>query len=68
MANVSVDKFGNEYQLVGCKDKKGNGFSAGFFEMKGQLFKVEPSVAQKEGYEFWVKITKVKPRKKASNW
>lgn len=68
MANVRKDRFGNEFQLIGCKDKNGSGFSKGYLELKGDLYKIEPSVAQKEGYEYWVKVTKVPKQKKTSNW
>lgn len=59
-ARISIDKFGNPYQLIGCKDKKGTGFSKGHVKLGGKLYKIEPSVAQKDGVEFWVKITQVK--------
>lgn len=65
MANqsyISTDKFGNSYQVIGCKDKKGNGFAVGYVELKGQLYKLEPSKATKEGVEAWVKVTAVKKR------
>lgn len=62
---ISTDRFGNPYQLIGCKDKKGTGFSSGYVELGGKLYKIEPSQAQKEGVDFWVKITAVK--KKASH-
>lgn len=57
---ISTDKFGNPYQLIGCKDKKGTGFAVGYIELGGKLYKVEPSTAQKEGVLYWVKITAVK--------
>jgi hypothetical protein len=57
---ISSDRFGNPYQLIGCKDKKGKGFAVGYVELGGKLYKVEPSEAQKEGVLFWVKITAVK--------
>ena len=59
---ISTDRFGNPYQLIGCKDKKGTGFSSGYVELGGKLYKVEPSQAQKDGVEFWVKITLVKKK------
>lgn len=62
------DRFGNEYILVGCKDKKGTGYGKGYFEMGGKLYKVEPSEANKEGYTHWVKITKVNKSAKPSKW
>jgi hypothetical protein len=56
---ISTDKFGNPYQLIGCKvnDK---GFSKGFIELGGKLYKVEPSQASKEGVSYWVKVTEMK--------
>lgn len=57
---ISTDRFGNPYQLVGCKDKKGNGFASGYIELGGKLYKIEPSEAQKEGVMYWVKVTQVK--------
>lgn len=66
MANIKNDKFGNPFQLVGCKDKKGSGFGVGYAELGNNLYKIEPSEAQKEGYTHWVKITKVTKQKKHS--
>ncbi len=60
---ISKDKFGNEYQVVGCKDKKETGFPKGFIEIKGQLYKLEPSESKKEGVEVWIKVTKMEKRK-----
>ena len=65
-SRISTDRFGNPYQLIGCKDKKGTGFSHGYIELGGKLYKVEPSTAQKEGVEFWVKITLVKKKPQVS--
>ncbi|WP_294964985.1 hypothetical protein [uncultured Flavobacterium sp.] len=64
-SRISTDRFGNPYQLIGCKDRKGTGFSSGYIELGGKLYKIEPSVAQKDGVEYWVKVTAVK--KKASH-
>jgi hypothetical protein len=61
-ARISTDRFGQAYQLVSCKDKKGTGFSSGYIELGGKLYKVEPSEAKKDGVEFWVRITAVKKR------
>lgn len=66
-ARISTDRFGNPYQLIGCKDKKGNGFAQGYIELGGKLYKIEPSVAQKDGVEFWVKVTQVKKQNKATS-
>lgn len=60
-----TDKFGNEYKLVSCKAND-KGFAKGFIEISGQLYKVEPSKAQKEGVAYWVKVTKLKKRSKSS--
>jgi hypothetical protein len=62
-ARISTDKFGNPYQLVSCKDKKGTGvFCSGYIELGGKLYKVEPSIAQKDGVMMWVRITAMKKR------
>jgi hypothetical protein len=61
-SNVRNDRFGNPTQLIGCKDKKGNGFAAGFIEIGGSLYKIEPSQAQKDGVLYWVKVTKMAKR------
>jgi hypothetical protein len=57
---MALDKFGNEVTVIGCKDKKGTGFPKGYFEWKGQLFKVEPSTAKKDGVEVWIRVTAMK--------
>jgi len=62
MAYDRKDRFGNSYKLVGCKDKKGNGFPRGFVEIGGTMYKIEPSEANKEGVDYWVKITKMPKR------
>lgn len=60
---VSKDRFGNDYILVGLKDKKGTGYPKGYAEIKGQLYKIEVSDSKKEGTEAWVKLTKVVKQK-----
>lgn len=64
---ISTDRFGNPYQLIGCKDKKGTGFAVGYIELGGKLYKVEPSQAQKDGVLYWVKITAVKKQTMATS-
>lgn len=64
---ISTDRFGNPYQLIGCKDKKGKGFASGYVELGGKLYKIEPSEATKEGVMFWVKITAVKKNPTATS-
>ncbi len=61
--NISTDRFGNPYQLIGCKPNK-KGFPVGYAELGGKLYKIEPSEAKKEGVDFWVKITAVKKNAK----
>jgi hypothetical protein len=64
---VGVDRFGNEYKVVGCKDKKGKGFSAGYVEIrKPGLYKLEPSQSQKEGVEHWIRVTKVQQNRQGN--
>jgi len=61
MGSVRTDKFGNPTMLVGCKpNKKNDAFNKGYAELGGKLYKIEVSEATKEGYAYWVKITKVK--------
>lgn len=64
---ISTDRFGNPYQLIGCKDVKGTGFSKGYIELGGKLYKLEPSPASKEGVDFWIKVTQVKAQPKHSS-
>lgn len=65
---VSKDRFGNDYILVGLKDKKGTGFPKGYAEIKGQLYKIEFSESKKEGTEGWVKLTKVVKQKSSGQF
>lgn len=57
---IKTDRFGNPYQVIGCRDKKGNGFPVGYVELGGKLYKLEPSPAKKDGVEAWIKVTHVK--------
>jgi hypothetical protein len=59
-ARISNDRFGNPFQVIGCKDKKGTGFCKGYVELGGKLYKLEPSPAKKDGVEAWIKVTQVK--------
>ncbi|WP_281638419.1 hypothetical protein [Flavobacterium marginilacus] len=61
-ARINTDKFGNPYQLIGCKDKKGTGYGVGYIELKGQLYKLEPSPSKKDGVTDWIKVTAIKKR------
>ena len=65
---ISNDRFGQPYQVVGCKPNKNNAdFCAGYAELGGKLYKIEPSKAEKEGVTAWVKITLVKKRPTSSS-
>lgn len=57
---VNTDKFGQAYQVVGCKDKKDNGFPAGYVTLGGKDYKLEPSPANKDGVHTWIRVTAVK--------
>jgi len=59
-ARISSDRFGQPYQVVSCKDKKGSGFPKGHVELGGKLYKLEPSPSKKEGVEMWIRVTQVK--------
>lgn len=58
---MSKDRFGNDQVVIGLKPKKGqpDSFPRGYFEWKGQLFKVTTSPSHKEGTAEWVTITAV---------
>lgn len=58
---VKSDRFGNPYQLIGCKAND-KGFCKGYIELGGKLYKVEPSKSDNEKYGYWVKVTQVKKR------
>jgi hypothetical protein len=67
------DRFGNDYVLVSCKDKKGTGFAKGYVEIGNALFKVEPSEATSGKVDskgnpvlYWVKLTKVPKQAKGT--
>lgn len=62
---VSLDRFGNNYQVIGCKDKKETGFPKGYIELKGVLYKLEPSEAKKDGVDYWVKVTEMKKQQRS---
>ena len=66
-ARISTDKFGNPYQVIGCKDKNGSGFPKGYVELGGKLYKLEPSPAQKDGVETWIRVTQMKKQNKLSS-
>jgi len=58
---MSKDRFGNDQVVIGIKTKKGqpDSFPRGYFEFKGQLFKVTTSPSNKEGVHEWVTVTAV---------
>lgn len=56
---ISTDRFGNSYQVVGCKENRG-GYPVGYAEIGGKLYKIEPSDSNKDGVKMWVKITLMK--------
>lgn len=66
MPKVRNDRFGRPSMLVGCSDKKGNGFAKGYVKLGGKDYLIEPSEAQKEGVDFWVKITALPKRSRPS--
>lgn len=57
-----LDRFGNDYAVIGCKDKKGTGFPVGYITIGGKTYKLEPSQANKEGVEMWIRVTKLNKR------
>lgn len=66
MANyIKTDRFGRPYQVIGCRPNK-NDFPVGVVTLGGKRYKLEPSEAQKEGYMYWIKVTKLDAKKKHS--
>lgn len=66
--NVRTDRFGNAYTVVACKpNKKNEHFSAGYVELGGKLYKLEPSEASKEGVSMWIRVTKVNKNRSNSS-
>jgi len=66
--NIRRDRFGNETMVIGIKIPSGKEYGRGFVEIAGKLFKVEVSGANKEGYQAWVKMTKLEKRKEGGAW
>lgn len=66
-ARINTDKFGQSYQVIGCKDKKASGFPKGYVELGGKLYKLEPSKADKDGVEVWIRVTAVKKQTQSSS-
>jgi hypothetical protein len=63
---ISNDRFGNPYQVIGCKPNKG-GYPVGYVELGGKLYKLEPSPSNKDGVQEWIKITQVKKNAKPTS-
>ena len=63
---VKNDRFGNPYQLIGCKPNK-NGFPVGYVELGGKLYKLEPSLSNNEKYSHWIKVTAVRKQSKSTS-
>lgn len=61
---VKTDRFGNAYQLIGCKPNK-NGYAVGYMKIGNATYKIEPSTSNKEGVDAWVKVTRMKKREQA---
>lgn len=62
MPQTRNDRFGNPFQVIACKDRKGRGFPSGVVEIGGNLYKLEPSSSNKEGVDAWIRVTKLARR------
>lgn len=63
---AKMDRFGNPYENVRCRDKGGRGFFKGFIEVGGKLLQIEiqpqTSTDKKFGDEImWARVT-AKPK------
>lgn len=63
---INTDRFGNAYQVIGCKANKA-GYPVGYVELSGKLYKIEPSESNKDGVAMWVKVTRVNKQNKQSS-
>lgn len=60
---AKVDRFGNEYKNVACKDRKGRGFPAGFITItRPGTYKLEPGSSNVDGVDAWVRVTRTQNR------
>lgn len=65
--STKTDKFGNAFKLVGMKTSKTEGFSKGFVELGGKLYKLElSSHCEKDGLCGWLKVYKVEEKKRVT--
>lgn len=65
---ISTDKFGNPFQVVGCKpNKKNSDFNVGYADLGGKTYKIEVSKASKDDVDYWVRITKMDEKRKATS-
>jgi hypothetical protein len=56
---IKTDRFGNAYQVVGCKENK-SGFPVGYVTLGGKEYKLEPAESKKDGVHTWIRVTNVK--------
>ena len=64
---LKTDRFGQPFTVVGCKPSKNEDFCAGYVELGGKLYKLEPSDANKDGVKMWIRVTKVDQSKRPTS-
>lgn len=63
-SNVRVNRFGNAEKLIGIKPNR-NGYPTGYVEISNQLYQLGVTHSNKDGVEFWVRMTKLSKRPKS---
>jgi len=59
--NARVNRFGNAEKVVGIKPNR-NGYPTGYVEIGNQLYQLGVTNSNKDGVEFWVRLTKLAKR------
>jgi hypothetical protein len=63
---AKIDRFGNPYRIVACKEKEnrdgGAGWVTGYIELGGKMYKIQPYPGEGEVHTF-VRVTAVPKRK-----
>ena len=62
-SNVRLNRFGNAEKVIGIKANR-NGYPTGYVEIGSQLYQIGVTNSNKDGVEFWVRLTKLAKRPK----
>lgn len=56
-----VNRFGNAEKVIGIKPNR-NGYPTGYVEIGNKLYQIGVSHANKDGYDYWVRLTHLNNR------